>query len=111
MLARAPVACRWREGALDATRELVDRLRELGDRLECAVLPPPSDVGDRLTVDREANARADHKRDGVDDHLSPRPGVALIVDAERVRALVDQRPHTRVPRGPLIDDDPPARGI
>jgi len=51
------------------------------------------------------------ENDRVDDHLGLRSGVVLIVDAERVRALVDQRPHTRVPGSVLIDDDSPAREI
>ena len=49
---------------------------------------------------------ADQQRDGVDDHLGLRPRVLLIVDAERVRALVDQRPQLRVGRRARVDDDP-----
>ena len=52
------------------------------------------------------NARTDNETDGVDDHLGLRPGILLIVDAHRMRDLVDQNPHPRVRRLSGVDDDP-----
>jgi hypothetical protein len=52
------------------------------------------------------NARTDDEADSVDDHLSLSPGILLIVNAHRMRDLVDQDPNPRV-RGLLgVNDDP-----
>jgi hypothetical protein len=45
------------------------------------------------------------ENDGVDDHLSLRPGILLIVDPHGMRDLVDQNPDSRVRRLIGADDD------
>src|SRR5664279_428901 len=94
------------EGLLDLAGHPVDRCRELGDRLERTVLAPPGDIRNRLPTKVQVNARTHDETDGVNDHLSLRPGILPVVDAHRMRDLVDQNPHPRVRRLTGVDDAP-----
>lgn len=90
----------------DTSRELVDRLRELADCFERAVLAPARDIWDALPVDVEPDSRADDERDGIDNYLRLRTREALVVDAECVSRLVDQRAQPGVRWGFRVDDYP-----
>src|SRR5271167_634646 len=102
---------RHAQRVFDATREIIDRLRELRHGIKRSVLSPPRDIRNALTVDGEAKPSTHNERHSVDDHLGLLTSEPLIVHPKRMRALMDQRPQPRIPRRGLVNHDRPRLAI
>jgi hypothetical protein len=68
-------------------------------------LAPARYVRQCFAVHGEPDARADDERDGVDDYFGLFARVALIVDAERVRGLMDEGAQLPIGGQTLVHDD------